>query len=226
MNAFYTGRFPGSFARGLPFQENPATGDCRVSGTLAALAGLEQALALDDARLVDHAVRRILLLHGMVVALGGVPVIYSGDEVAQLNDLGFAAEPGHAADNRWVHRPRFDWDRLERARTLPESAEGRVFHGLKRLLALRRDLPMLAGNGVLPVALDPRYLAAFQRVGEGRRLLVVGNFHEHPVPVARADLVANAGGADLFDHAAGRMLDAADPLLVEPYAFHLLEAQP
>jgi amylosucrase len=29
LNAFYTGRFPGSFARGLPFQENPDTGDAR-----------------------------------------------------------------------------------------------------------------------------------------------------------------------------------------------------
>ena len=44
LNAFYTGRFPGSFARGLPFQENPKTGDARISGTCASLAGLEKAL--------------------------------------------------------------------------------------------------------------------------------------------------------------------------------------
>ncbi len=40
LNEFYTGRFAGSFARGLPFQENPRTGDARISGSLASLAGL------------------------------------------------------------------------------------------------------------------------------------------------------------------------------------------
>ncbi len=44
LNAFYTGKFPGTFARGLPFQENPRTGDARISGTCASLAGLEKAL--------------------------------------------------------------------------------------------------------------------------------------------------------------------------------------
>ena len=33
LNDFYVGRFPGSFSRGVPFQENPKTGDARVTGT-------------------------------------------------------------------------------------------------------------------------------------------------------------------------------------------------
>jgi amylosucrase len=45
LNEFYRGRFNGSFARGLPFQENPATGDCRISGTCASLAGLGKSFA-------------------------------------------------------------------------------------------------------------------------------------------------------------------------------------
>ncbi|HJZ49071.1 MAG TPA: alpha-amylase family protein, partial [Roseiflexaceae bacterium] len=48
LNSFYIGRFEGSFARGVPFQENPDTGDARVSGTLASLAGLEQAIQAGD----------------------------------------------------------------------------------------------------------------------------------------------------------------------------------
>ena len=48
LNDFYTGRFPGSFARGLPFQENPKTGDARISGTCASLAGVEKALVEDN----------------------------------------------------------------------------------------------------------------------------------------------------------------------------------
>ena len=42
---FYAGKFPGSFARGEVFQDNPVTGDRRTSGTMASLAGLEDALA-------------------------------------------------------------------------------------------------------------------------------------------------------------------------------------
>jgi len=30
LTQFYTGQFPGSFARGMPFQENPLTGDARI----------------------------------------------------------------------------------------------------------------------------------------------------------------------------------------------------
>lgn len=59
LNEFYTGRFPGSFARGLPFQENPKTGDCRISGTCASLAGLEKAITQETSREIDLAVKRI-----------------------------------------------------------------------------------------------------------------------------------------------------------------------
>ena len=66
LNAFYTGRFEGSFARGLPFQENLRTGDARISGTLASLAGLEMALQENNAAEIELAVRRILLLHSVI----------------------------------------------------------------------------------------------------------------------------------------------------------------
>ncbi|MCA9091746.1 MAG: amylosucrase, partial [Planctomycetaceae bacterium] len=65
LNQFYTGRFPGSFARGLPFQENPRTGDARISGTLASLAGLERARQDDNHAEIELSVRRILLLHAV-----------------------------------------------------------------------------------------------------------------------------------------------------------------
>src|SRR5512135_531738 len=81
LNDFYTGRFPGSFARGLPFQENPKTGDCRISGTCASLAGLEKALCEETEAEVELAVRRILMIYGIVLTAGGIPLIYLGDEI-------------------------------------------------------------------------------------------------------------------------------------------------
>src|SRR5690348_14452690 len=56
LNAFYSGRFPGSFARGLLFQENPATGDARISGSAASLCGIEEALDTGDEAALDRAV--------------------------------------------------------------------------------------------------------------------------------------------------------------------------
>ena len=56
LSDFYPGAYPGSFARGLVFQANPATGDRRVSGMTAALAGLDAAGAAGDAAAVERAV--------------------------------------------------------------------------------------------------------------------------------------------------------------------------
>ena len=97
LSDFYAGDFPGSWARGLVFQENEATGDRRISGSLASLAGLQ----VGD----PHAVRRILLAHAIMLGFGGLPVIWMGDELGLLNDADWAATPEHAEDNRWAHRP-------------------------------------------------------------------------------------------------------------------------
>ena len=94
LNAFYTGRFPGSFARGLPFQENPRTGDARISGSLASLAGLERAILQGDDAEIELAIRRICLLHAVILSIGGIPLLYLGDEVGLLNDYDYRSEPG------------------------------------------------------------------------------------------------------------------------------------
>ncbi|MDX5318912.1 MAG: alpha-amylase family protein, partial [Actinomycetes bacterium] len=75
LSDFYAGYFPGSFARGLVFQHNPATNDRRISGTCASLAGLEAALEAGDGRAIEESVRRILLLHTAIMGFGGVPLL-------------------------------------------------------------------------------------------------------------------------------------------------------
>jgi len=104
LNQFYTGRFPGSFAKGVAFAENPSTGDCRVCGSLASLAGLEQALATQNPQHIDHAIKRILLVHAIILSIGGIPLIYSGDELGLLNDYNYQQQANKQHDDRWVHR--------------------------------------------------------------------------------------------------------------------------
>ncbi len=139
LNSFYTGRFPGSFARGLPFQENPATGDARISGSLASLAGLERAMQMGDAAEIELAIRRILLLHSIILSIGGIPLIYLNDETGVINDYGFREDAAKGHDSRWVHRPRTDWARNER-RTDMETVEGRIYSALGKLIHLRKHI--------------------------------------------------------------------------------------
>lgn len=135
----YTGRFPGSDAAGLTFQENPATGDRRVSGTAADLTGFRSAATPEQ---VDLAVRRVLLAYAVVLGWGGIPVVWSGDELGLVGDADWARDPAHAGDNRWYHRPRLD-DAARGQRHDLQSPAGRVFAGLRELAARRAGLPML-----------------------------------------------------------------------------------
>ena len=90
---FYAGDFPGSFARGARFQADPRTGEARTSGTAASLAGLEAALERGDALAEELAIRRILLLHALAFAHGGLPLIYMGDELGLRNDHDVGDDP-------------------------------------------------------------------------------------------------------------------------------------
>jgi amylosucrase len=145
LSEFYEGGFPGSFAEGALFQENPATGDKRISGSFASLAGLERALLSEDAAGAETAVQRILMGHALIASYGGIPLIYMGDELAQLNDHGYLAVPDHAHDSRWSHRPRMDWE-AALGRETADSPAARVFRGTRHILARRRAVPALHGG--------------------------------------------------------------------------------
>jgi amylosucrase len=146
LNEFYSGRYPGSFARGALFQENKATGDARISGSAASLCGIEDALERRDSVALERGIRRLLLLYSVIYSFGGIPLLYMGDELALRNDTGYLDDPGRAPDNRWMHRPPMDWTVAAR-RSDPATLEGRVFGAVRRLGEARRILPALRGGG-------------------------------------------------------------------------------
>jgi glycosidase len=177
LNEFYRGRFEGSFARGLPFQENPKTGDCRISGTCASLAGLEKALREEGPEEVELAIRRILLIHGVILTAGGIPLIYLGDEIGTLNDYTYRDDPARERDSRWVHRPRADWEKYAK-RNDPNSIEGRVYHGLQKLIALRKEHEAFAGGELEVIPTGNDHVLGFMRTHAGQRAVVFANFSE------------------------------------------------
>ena len=179
LNEFYRGRFDGSFAHGLPFQENPITGDCRISGTCASLAGLEKALYEEGPNKVELAIRRILLIHGIILTAGGIPLIYLGDEVGTLNDYTYRDDPAHERDSRWVHRPRTDWERYAKRNDI-NTVEGRVFHGLRTLIELRKQHEAFAGGKLEIIPAENEHVLGFTRVHADRCAVIFANFSEAP----------------------------------------------
>ncbi|MCW3158671.1 amylosucrase [Micropruina sonneratiae] len=182
LSEFYAGDYPGSFARGLVFQHNPVTGDRRISGSLASLAGLEAAIEHDDAGQLADAIARINLLHTFVLGFGGVPLLYMGDEIGMLNDHSYLQDADHAGDNRWVHRPRMDWAEVEAAGANPAGPSGQVLAGLRHTVGVRRRLPQLHAaveSRVLPSP-DARVLVLTRDHPEGT-LIEVYNFSEDAV---------------------------------------------
>ena len=175
---FLTGRFTGSFAKGLTFMFNPKNGDARISGSLASLAGLEFALEEKDDQQRELAIRRIILLHAIMLSYGGIPMLYYGDELATLNDYSFFKESKKQDDNRWVHRPKMDWKRAgeRKKKGTPEYA---VFNALKRMIKIRSDTEDWADhNNTKIVEAENEYLFAFTRLGAGSSTLVVANFKD------------------------------------------------
>jgi amylosucrase len=177
LSDFYDGSFPGSFARGVLFQENPATGDKRISGSFASLAGLEQALATGDVAGQDAAVQRILLGHALIASFGGIPLIYMGDELALLNDHSYRTRPDHAHDSRWIHRPQMDWA-LAEARG-GDTPSARVYQGVRHILTRRAETPELhAAHPVQILNADIPGLFAFRRAAPTEAVLGLFNFTE------------------------------------------------
>ncbi|GAB4427436.1 MAG: alpha-amylase family glycosyl hydrolase [Anaerolineae bacterium] len=219
LNTFYTGRFPGSFARGLPFQENPRTGDARISGTLASLAGLEKALQENNPAEIELAIRRILLLHSIILSIGGIPLIYLGDEVGTLNDYGYRSDPAKAKDSRWVHRPFADWAGRMARRSDPDAIEGRIFGELRRLIELRKQHAALANGEMEVIPTHNDHVFGYVRRYNGERLLALANFTEQAQTITANEIRLHGLGYAFTDLVSGQAITLAEDIRLEPYQF-------
>lgn len=215
LNQFYTGRFPGSFAKGVPFNYNPRTKDMRISGMCASLAGLEYARETGNDRFREMALRRIELIFSVIMSVGGIPLIYLGDEIAMLNDYSYEDDPNKSEDSRWVHRLPFDWDRAE-SRHDPDTNAGRIFQAVLKLIALRRSLPAFAGESTQFFDTRNEHVLGYVRGGQ---VLVLVNFSESEQAVRVGWMPNNA--ADLLT---GTTYPRHKPITLAPFQFVWLAA--
>jgi amylosucrase len=227
LSDYYSGRFPGTHARGATFQFNPRTNDRRISGSCASLAGLETALDGEevDWRGVDLAIKRILLIHSMILSFGGIPLLYMGDEIGLLNDYGYEEDENLAADNRWLHRPFMDWQKAEDRRD-GMRVSGRLFQGLQQLVHVRKEtIAFHAQAGAYPVWTHNDHVFGLIRESPRGRILVLGNFSDTPQSVPAYRLLEMGFGGQLVNVVDDRSIPGWLDVRLEPYGFLWLRAQ-
>ncbi len=225
---YFTGAYDDSPARGKPFAQNEKTGDARIAGSLASLAGLEAALEQNDETLIRQSIDLILTLHAMIMSFGGIPLLYYGDEIGTLNDRSYLDDPTKASDSRWMHRPRIDWDKAA-LRSDRGSPEQRIFDGLKRMISVRKSTPAFAdfNNRELLETGNPHLFAFLRRnpMLQQDDVLVVANFDAEPQALTPAELSSRrrfefGGLHDLYSGASPDL--ATDRLVVPPFGFYWL----
>jgi len=228
---YFTGNYGESLSRGLPFGHNSKTGDTRISGSLASLVGLEAALASGNPEEIDDAIKTIVLLHGIIMSFGGIPLLYYGDEIGTLNDTSYLDDPAKANDSRWAHRPKVDWQKAE-LRNKPGTVEHTLFSSLKKMIAVRKELFAFAdfNNRELLDVGNPHLFvfARFEPDQTSRRVLVVANFDKAPQHLNLHDLGRKAyfrNGAirDLYSGEKPAMFK--DELVIPPCQFYWLTDQ-
>lgn len=210
---WYSGEFDGSWSEGVVFQHNKDTGDRRISGTAAALSGLGP-----SRKDPERGFARIFLAHAIVSAWGGIPVVWSGDEIGSPGDPDWASEPGHDEDNRWIHRPRVTDD--DRAKRFERGTDAqRVFDGIAHIARVRKGLPMLHSEAPVRVLTDSDDgLLVLQRRHPSGTFVGVFNVTADTRPLARAVLF-ELGLTDPREVLSGHdLVDRDGTLWVPPYA--------
>ena len=141
LNDFFTGKYEGSVSRGELYNDDPVTQDARFCGTTASMCGVESAGFEQNPEKIEKAVELDLMLHAYMLTQSGIPMLYSGDEIGQVNDYTYKENPLKCQDSRYLHRGAFCWDLAEK-RNQPDTVEGKLFKGLGKLEKIRRQEPV------------------------------------------------------------------------------------
>ncbi len=183
LNDYFQGFVPGSTSRGELYNADPVTGDARFCATTASMCGIEAAGFEGDQQAMGVAVRKDLMLHAYMFSQSGLPIIYSGDEVGQVNDYSYKEDPEKAADSRYLHRGAFPWELVENIEH-KGTVQNRIFNGLEELERIRRTDPVFSAEAtVYPKDYSDVAILWIVRTYEGRTLHAVFNFSDAPKTV-------------------------------------------
>ena len=220
LNDYFTGRWPGSPARGELYNDSEVLRDARLCGTTASLCGIEAAIYERNENALVLGVAADIMLHALMFTLKGIPVLYSGDEIGMLNDYSYHEDPKKADDSRFIHRGKFDWE-LSEERNTEGTVQNIVFTRLSELEAIRKSNDVFRSDGdMFSVNTGSDQILGIGRSYGGKTLLGLFNF----TPDCSKAVIENAAWDDLtepdreFTQGEGSMTE----YWLEPYGFRWL----
>ena len=205
LNEWFTGEWPGSDSRGERYNDDPRLGDARLCGTTASLCGVEAADYEQDPFKLERAIACDLMLHAWMLTQSGIPVLYSGDEIGQLNDYSYHNDPEKWDDSRYIHRGAFQWD-LAQLRHDATTRQGKQFEGLRHLEEIRRAEPAFdARADMWTFDTGNPHVLGIGRWYQGRKLIAFFNFSQEFVTASSWEQgpfeeLVYGGKRDSLDH--------------------------
>ena len=178
LNQYFTGRYGSSESRGELYNDDPVTQDARFCGTTASMCGVESALYEKDEEKLQKAVRMDLMLHAYMLTQSGIPMLYSGDEIGQLNDYSYKEDEDKKADSRYIHRGKFQWY-LARNRKEKGTSQEQIFSGLSKLEEIRRSRDVFRSDAaVYTYDVKDDSILCILRENEEERFIGIFNFSD------------------------------------------------
>lgn len=179
LNNYFQGYAGESNSRGELYNADPVTGDARFCGTTASMCGVEKAGFEQDKEAMERAVRMDVMLHAYMFMQSGIPVLYSGDEIGQVNDYTYKDDPKKACDSRYIHRGVLDWKLVKQIND-KTSVASRIFKRLGQLEKIRKSERVFVGQAdTWTVETYDASVLCIGRYYEGEKMLGIFNFSEH-----------------------------------------------
>jgi glycosidase len=224
--SFFEGTHPYSFSTGELYEFNPLTLDARNSGRLASLVGLELALDHGDTYQTELAIKRIHLLHAMLFSSRGIPFIYSGDEIATLNDRSYKKDSKKQHDSRWIHRSTFDWKTAGK-RTDISTIQGQVFQTLQLIISARKTNDLLHSSikESYPDAKNPQIFVTKRTDGQ-RAFIGLFNVSDSPQYITTTSIFPEWSGKEFQEVFQNRSIKLnGSSMVLGPYEYYWLVSQ-
>lgn len=178
LNDYFTGKIAGSISRGELYNDDPVTQDARFCGTTASMCGIEAAGFEGNAEKMQTAIQEDLMLHAYMLTQSGIPMLYSGDELGQVNDYSYKDDAEKASDSRYLHRGAFLWELADKRKDL-SAVQGQLFQMLNRLEQIRRQENVFSQEAeVYTYDVHNDSILGILREYKGERFIALFNFSE------------------------------------------------
>lgn len=178
LNDYFTGKIADSISRGELYNDDPVTQDARLCGTTASMCGIEAAGFEGNAEKMQTAIQEDLMLHAYMLTQSGIPMLYSGDELGQVNDYSYKDDAEKASDSRYLHRGAFLWELADKRKDL-STVQGQLFQMLNRLEQIRRQENVFSQEAeVYTYDVHNDSILGILREYKGERFIALFNFSE------------------------------------------------